>query len=99
VELVRRGLGTGSGVVVGGEAEDFVHLEDEVAAFGLGEFAIGVLESLEGSAGLGAGVAVFLDEHGFPAGTGQSVDETDEGGGIAAQFEIELAAGAEIFDF
>jgi len=80
-----------------GEAEDVVDVADDGVAFGVGEFAVGVFERPEGSAGLGAGLAVFLDEHGFAAGAGEGVEETGEGGGVAAEFEVQ--AGFSICDF
>jgi hypothetical protein len=88
-----RGLRLG---VVGGEAEDFIDLKDEVAPFVIGEFAFGIFHGLKGGAGAGAGLAVFLQEHGFAAGTGEGVHEADEGSGVAAEGEIE---GGEFLSF
>ncbi len=80
----------GFGIVLGrSEAEDIVDLEDDGAAFGVRKLAFRVLEWGEGSAGVGAGGAIFLEEHGFAAGPCEGVDEADEGGGITAELLIE----------
>jgi hypothetical protein len=83
------------GGVGGDEAEDFVDFAHEGTIFGFGEFAVGVAHILEDVSGLGAGVAIFLEEHGFFADAGEAVQETSECGGVAAEFFVERA-GTEV---
>ena len=71
-----------------GEAEDFVDFADDGAGFAFVEFAVRI-QFAEGGASASAGIAIFLDEHGFATGTDEGVDETDEGGGIATEPMIE----------
>ena len=72
-------------VIFGVEAEDVVDGADDGAGFAFVEFAFGVERLFEGSAGAGAGVLVFLEEHGFAAGAGEGIDEAHEGGGRLGQ--------------
>ena len=71
------------------EAQNFVDFEDEGAGFVLIEFAFGILEFGEGSAGAGTGVAIFLELEGFAAGAGEGVEEAGKGSGIAAEMIVE----------
>ena len=82
--------GTGR-VVLGREAEDVVHKEDEGAAFLLGELTPWVTESFDRSLCFGAGFAVFLELEGFAAGAGQGIHQTGESGGIASELFIQRA--------
>jgi hypothetical protein len=79
------------------KAEDFVQLADNGLGFRFVEFAIEILTGGERNAGLGAGVAVFLEDYGFSAGAGKGVNQANEPGGIAAKPEIEPVAGPAFF--
>ena len=72
------------GIGIGGEAEDFVDFADDGAGFAFVEFAFGI-ELTECGTGAGAGIAIFLDKHGFTASSGEGVDKANEGGGIATE--------------
>jgi len=76
-------------VVFGSESENLVDMADDGEALGVREFAIEVFEFCEGGAGLGAGVAIFLELHGFLAGAGQGVEQAGESGAIAAELFVE----------
>src|ERR1051326_2725697 len=91
----RTGGRDGANVILGREAEDVVHHENQGAVFIFGEFAFGIAQGPERSAGFGAGFAVFLELKGFAAGAAEGVEEASEGGGIAAELVIE-GTGAEI---
>ena len=88
-------IGCFLGGVSGAEAEDVVHFEDDGASFAFVELAFGVLEFVERSANVGAGVAIFLELEGFAAGAREGVEEASEGGAIAAELVIE-GTGTEI---
>ena len=77
--------------LLGAEAEDVVHLEDDGAGLAFGELAVWVFEFEEGGAGAGTSVTVRLELDGFSAGAGEGVDEPGEGDAIAAEFLIEGA--------
>ena len=79
----------GRRVVLGGEAEDIVHHENQGAIFIFREFAFGVAKGLECTAGFSAGFTVLLKLKGLPACAGEGVEEASEGGGIAAELVIE----------
>ena len=80
---------------IGAEAKDIVDVQDDGAAFLVGEFAIGIFQGAEGEARAGASFAIFLELHGFAAGPGEGVEDANEGGGIAAEFLVE-GTGAEV---
>ena len=93
-------LGFGSRILSvfrGAKAEDFIQPADNGEGFLFRELAVRVFEWLHGGVSAGADIAIFLDEHGFAASAGEGVDEADEGEGIAAEPEVELASG--IFEF
>jgi hypothetical protein len=83
-------------VIVPADAEDVIDVADDGMALGVGEFALGILEELDGFASFGAGFAVLLQHHRFAAGARQGVHEADEGSGIAAQTEIEGGAAGGV---
>src|SRR5207244_28994 len=80
------------GTAAWAEAKDVVHLENDGTAFVVGEFAFGIVQGLKCGARFGAGVAIFLEQHGFFAGPAESVEEAGESGGIATELLIECAA-------
>ena len=63
------------GIVVGAEAEDVVHFEDDGASFAFVELALGVFEFLEGGAGTSANVLVFLEGEGFAGEAGEGIND------------------------
>ena len=66
VGIRRRWIGGGVvEIVVGTEAQDVVHFEDDGAGFAFVELALGVLEFVKSSASASANVLVFLEGEGF----------------------------------
>ena len=92
-------------IVVGAEAEDVVHFEDDGAGFAFVELAFGILKFIECSTSTGADVLVFLEGEGFAGEAGEGINDAsvfvrvvgdvlgDGSGGEMAKEIIDLSGG------
>ena len=92
-------------IVVGAEAEDVVHFEDDGASFAFVELALGVLEFVKSRASASANVLVFLEGEGFAGEAGEGINDAsvfvrvvgdvlgDGSGGEMAKEIIDLSGG------